>query len=41
VAPRAGRRPTPALRAWSGILGAASLLTALVAALYGVIIAQS
>jgi putative copper export protein len=41
VAPRAGRRSTPALRAWSGILGAVSLLAAILAALYGVIIAES
>jgi uncharacterized membrane protein len=41
VGPRASRRPTPALRAWSGGLGAASRLAAVIAALYGVIIAES
>jgi putative copper export protein len=41
VAPRVARGSTPALRAWSGILGAVSLLAAVVAALYGVIIAES
>lgn len=41
VGPRASRSPTSSLRAWSGILGATSLVAALLAALYGVIIAQS
>ncbi len=41
VAPRAGERPTSVLRAASGILGVVALLAAMLAALYGVLIAEA
>ena len=41
VAPRAGRERTPRTRALSGMLGGVSVLAALIAALYGVTIAEA
>jgi putative copper export protein len=41
VGPRIRRSPTTTLRALSGVLGALALLAAVVAALYGVIIAEA